>query len=113
MEAKPSPGDEKLDAWEDKAEEAAGELYLALEDSQKQHVKNIEDNPVMMWATLRSVHVQQRPATRFNAYSALFNIRKAEDESLPSLITKVEAALQEIRSLATESFTLDDLYKDL
>lgn len=72
----------RLEAWEDKAEKAAGWIYLSVEPSQTVHLKDIEEDPVAMWAKLRDVHLQQKPGARFNAYDDLFSIRKLEEESL-------------------------------
>ena len=38
------------------------------------------------------------PAAHFNAYAKFFNIHKKDDESLTSLVSRVEQALQKIRS---------------
>ena len=56
-----------IDAWEDKALRAAGEIYLAVDQEQKTHLAGIEDDPVAMWSKLESVHLQKRPGARFNA----------------------------------------------
>ena len=65
-EMKPTPKDpkapteaeqEKMDAWEEKALRAAGEIYLSLSDDQKTHVQHCLEDPVTMWATLQSVHL--------------------------------------------------------
>ena len=45
---------EGIEAWDDKAEKAAGELYL--------------DDPCKMWKKLESIHLQKCPGARFNAY---------------------------------------------
>jgi hypothetical protein len=34
------------ETWQDKALRAAGELYLAISDEQKTHLKGIEDDPI-------------------------------------------------------------------
>ena len=59
-----------------------------VEPSQTIHLKGKEDDPVVMWEQLKSVHLQQRPGARFNAYDDLFSIRKLEEESLQSLVTE-------------------------
>jgi len=46
-----------------------------------------------------SIHLQKRPATRFNAYDALFSIRKQDDESLTSAQTRVDQAMQQVKDL--------------
>ncbi|TDL19651.1 hypothetical protein BD410DRAFT_703179, partial [Rickenella mellea] len=64
-----------------------------------------------MWAKLKEVHQQKVPGTRFNAYDALFSIRKLEDESLTSLLGRVDSAIRNIQDLRPEKFdlvTMDD-----
>ena len=101
------------DAWESKADKAAGWLYLMVEPEQRIHFNGIQDDPVKMWTSLQSVHLQKRPGMRFNAYDDLFSIRKLEDESLQSLINRVEDAVKTIRDLRPKDFTLDKLDEEL
>ncbi|EPQ49878.1 hypothetical protein GLOTRDRAFT_134505 [Gloeophyllum trabeum ATCC 11539] len=51
--------------WEARKGRAAGEIWLALEDGQKVHVKEVKMDPLKMWEKLREVHVQQKPGARF------------------------------------------------
>ena len=88
---------EKQEAWDDKAEKAAGWIYLMVETSQTVHLKGKEGDPVAMWEALKSVHLQQKPGARYNAYDDLFSIRKQEEESLQSLANRVDAAMQHIK----------------
>jgi len=102
-----------IDAWELKSDKAAGQLFLMVEQAQRVHFNGIKDDPVKMWAALCSVHMQQCAGTRFNAYDDLFSIRKQEDESLQSLINRVDSAMHTIRDLRPSSFTLDKLDNEL
>lgn len=113
----PSPPSEAqlaaMDAWEAKVDRAAGHLYLMVEPEQRIHFNGIQDDPVKMWTSLQSVHLQKRPGMRFNAYDDLFSIRKQEDESLQSLINRVEDSVKSIRDLRPKDFTLDKLDEEL
>ena len=102
-----------IDAWELKSDKAAGQLFLMVEQGQRVHFNGIKDDPVKMWAALRTVHMQQRAGTRFNAYDDLFSIRKIEDESLQSLINRVDSALHTICDLRPSSFTIEMLDDEL
>ena len=66
-----------------------------------------------MWDSLRSIHLQKHPSTRFNAYDDLFNIRKTEDESLQSLINRVEDRMKKIKDLRPDGFDLCSLDEEL
>lgn len=109
----PSPGSANLRDWLKDQQAAAGYIFLGLEDAQKPQVQDTLDDPKKMWETLESIHVQKRPATRFNAYNALLNIRKEPDESLTALTAKVEKAMQDIKNTRPDKFTLDNLDQDL
>ena len=103
----------ELADWRRKFARAAGEIWLGLEDSQKVHVKDLKGDPAAMWRKLESVHLQKRPGARFNAYDALFNIRKEADESLPALMARADKALQDVKALRPSTFTLMDLDQEL
>jgi hypothetical protein len=83
-ETKPhDPKDPSLDKeWEEREELAAALIYLRLEDDQKIHVHNIEEDPVKMWNALATIHLQKKPAQHFNSYEALLSITKQPDETL-------------------------------
>ena len=119
---KPVPVDEKavttqeaaaIESWAEKAERAAGELYLLVSPSQKVHFQGISNDPCAMWKKLESVHLQKRPGARFNAYDALFGIKKASDESLSALMARVDSQMEQIQNLCPVGFTLEDMDKEL
>ncbi|XP_006459178.1 hypothetical protein AGABI2DRAFT_60112, partial [Agaricus bisporus var. bisporus H97] len=102
-----------LDAFEARLDKAAGWLYLMVEQEQGIHFSGIQDSPVKMWEALEAVHRQKRAGMRFNAYDELFPIRKLEEESLQSLINRVESSKRKIKELRPSSFTLEMLDDEL
>ncbi|KZT18046.1 hypothetical protein NEOLEDRAFT_1197429, partial [Neolentinus lepideus HHB14362 ss-1] len=76
--------------WEKCKGQASGQIWLAVEDGQKVHVKDVKNDPAKMWLKLKEVHVQQKPGTRFNAYDALLGLCKLEGESLTSLMARAD-----------------------
>ena len=72
--------EEKLEAWQVKADKAAGIMWLMVENTQRVHFRGIKDDPLKMWDALREVHMQKRHGTRFNAYDDLFLIRKRDED---------------------------------
>ncbi|PPR05960.1 hypothetical protein CVT26_005704, partial [Gymnopilus dilepis] len=68
--------------WEIKAEKAAGEIFLLVENDQRMHFRGSEEDPVEMWSLLEAAHLSKKPSARFNAYINLFSIRKQDNESL-------------------------------
>jgi len=102
-----------LDAWELKSDKACGWMYLSIEDDQKIHFKGIEGDPVKIWAALSAIHLQKRPGMRFNAYDDLFSIRKQEDETLQTLMNRVDTSIRHIQDLCPADFDLAKLDDEL
>ena len=112
--SKAVPVDEdKLERWETRAEKAAGALKTAMSQETKVLIRDCEDDPVLIWETLKTSFIRQRTAPRFNAYHALLSVEKSESESLDSLINRVDEHIRVIKSLSPASFTLDNLYDEL
>ena len=71
------------------------------------------NNPIEMWSTLQKLHEQDNPAACFNAFDEFFNISKQEDETLQSLVSRVEHALHKIRSTRKDTLTLSQFEEEL
>ena len=93
-----------------KAEKAAGEIYLLVENDQKVHFRGHEEDPIKMWEL---GHLSKKPGARFNAYDDLFNIRKQDDETLVDLGVRIEKAMQTIQNLRPANFTITKLDAEL
>ena len=52
-------GEDKLERWEIKAEKAAGALKTAMSPDIRVLIRNCEDNPIMIWDTLKTSFIQQ------------------------------------------------------
>ena len=112
----PSPADSDPEArlkWQKRAQRAAGELFLSVEQDQKSHFHGILSDPIRIWTTLRDVHMSKKPGARFNAYDSLFSIRKQPNKSLQSLCSRIDASMQNIQDLRPEAFTIKDLDDEL
>jgi hypothetical protein len=73
----PRDGEEdKLEAWEVKADKAAGIMWLMVEPHRGCTFRGIKDDAVKIWGVLEGVHMQKQPGTRFNAYDDLFSIQE-------------------------------------
>lgn len=102
-----------MDSWDIKALKAAGELYLAVSDDQKTHLEGLEADPVAIWAKLKSIHLQQRPGARYNAWESFFSIQMRPDESLSSLMTRIDAGMVQVKNLRPSTYTLANLDEEL
>src|ERR1700742_4054086 len=111
-ERKPSDSS-KLDEWEEKAEKAAGEIFLAVEPEQRVLIKDMLDDPVKMWLSLETAHVSKKAGARFNAYSDLLSITKHDDESLNDLGVRVANAMSLVKNLRPKDYTIEQLDEDL
>jgi hypothetical protein len=100
-----------------KADKAAGELYLACSVEQRMHIDAVQDDPVKIWTTLASIHLQQHPGARFNVWDDFFSIRKQPDESLSTLIARIEDGMSKIKELrptgGKTAYTIQDLDAEL
>ena len=63
----------------------------------------------MIWAALSAIHLQKRPGMRFNTYDDLFSIRKQEDETLQTLMNRVDTSIRRIQDLRPADFDLAKL----
>lgn len=102
-----------FDDWTLKSDKASGMMYMLVEDDQKIHFNGIEDDPVKIWTALRDIHQQKRPGARFNAYDDLFSIRKQEDETLQTLMNRVDTSIRRIQDLRPTGFDLAKLDDEL
>ena len=102
-----------MDKWEAKAEKAAGEIYLAVENDQRVHFRGHEEDPVQMWTLLEQAHVQKKPGARFNAYDDLFSIQKNNNETLVEMAVRIEQAMGNIKNLHPKDFTIEKLDDEL
>jgi LTR polyprotein gag-polypeptide-like protein len=121
-ESQPVPVDDKapteaesksLKDWSSRSDQAAGLIYLMVEPDQRIHLQGIEDNPIKIWLKLEEVHLIKKAGSRFNAYDDLFSIRKHSEETLQELVNRIESAMQRIKNLRSDAFTLDQLDKEL
>ncbi len=100
------------DAWDEKAEKAAGAILCAVESSQCGLISQLDD-PKVMWDALAAHHEQKWPATHFASYKALLGVQKYDDKSLPVLAMRVEKLLSAAQNTRSTDFSLQQLDEDL
>ena len=76
-------------------------------------IRDCEDDPLLIWDTLKTSFIQQRTAPRFNAYHDLLSVETKHSELLEELINRINEQIRVIKSLSLTSFTLDNLYDEL
>ncbi|THH14601.1 hypothetical protein EW146_g5751 [Bondarzewia mesenterica] len=66
-----------------------------------------------MWAKLESTFNEKRAGSQFNGLEDLFSIRKKEDESLQSLIHRIDEAMRILKNLRPVDYDLKTQYEEL
>ncbi|TFY74618.1 hypothetical protein EWM64_g9394, partial [Hericium alpestre] len=104
---------EKVADWLEKHDKALGALFLTIAPDQRIHIQTCKSDAKLIWTTLRSVHLSQRPGARFNAYDDLFSIRKGEEETLASLMNRIDEAILRVQNLRPDTFDITKLDEEL
>lgn len=106
---------ERLDLkdWKNTRDSAAGAIFLCIDESQKDLVRDCQDDPQLMWIRLKENHQQPKAGPCFSAYDALFNIRKEEGETLTNLLGRGSRMMTAIKSLRPEHYTMQQLDEEL
>jgi gag-polypeptide of LTR copia-type len=101
-ETRPGTGsslDTAREDWDKRNRQAAGAIQLTIDETNAIHTTGLETDAPAQWKKLEELHNNKTAGTRFNAMDALFNIRIESGEDLRSLITRVTAAMQRVKSL--------------
>ncbi|KAK7057517.1 hypothetical protein R3P38DRAFT_2841431 [Favolaschia claudopus] len=105
---------EEFETWKSKA---CGEIWLAVEESLRDDIRDVKGEPSQMLDTLERKHNQKVPGTRFKAYNDFLNISlRTELEShliLPALITDISNSVSSIRRNRPEDFDIGKLDAEL
>ena len=88
-------------------------IALSLSPSQSIYIEGIEDDPVKIWKKLEEKHVEKIAGSRFVVYDELFSVALEDPASPTTLIPKVEDILRRIKGLRPDTFTVDQLDKEL
>ena len=71
------------------------------------------DNSKAMWDTLKSKFEQKNATSRFLILSELLSVQKQPEDSLSTLIGKVDSALLALRASNSASLTLESFQEEL
>ena len=92
---------------------AAGVIYSQVESQIQPLIRENLDSAFDMWSTLEEHYSKDNAASRFLVYDEFFSISKAEDESLTSLVGRVEDTLQKLRSSRSDTLSIADFESQL
>jgi gag-polypeptide of LTR copia-type len=102
---KPTPAQEVdqpgiTERWEINILKAVGAIRSCVSAELKVHTRAAKDDPVKLWTDLQTLFVQQKAAPRFNAYHELLQMKKKDDESLDSMVSRIDKQMSVVKSLA-------------
>ena len=60
-------------------------------------IRDCEDDPLLIWDTLKTSFIQQCTELHFNAYHALLSVEK-DSESVEGLINRIDEQIRVIKS---------------
>ena len=76
--------------WMNKSFKAAGILISSISPEIRVYIREDEEDPVKIWATLKKTFIKPLSAPRFQAYQDLFSIKKDPSETLDGVINRVD-----------------------
>ena len=100
-------------SWQTANMNAAGVIYSQVEPQIQPLIREHLSSAAVMWTTLEQHYSKDNAASRFLVYDEFFSISKAEDESLTSLVGRVEDTLQKLRSSRSDTLSIADFESQL
>ena len=71
-----------------------------MEHNIKALIRDCEDDPILIWQTLKMSFIQQCTTLYYNAYQALLSFKKSDSKSLKSVINRVDEQIRVIKLLS-------------
>ncbi|KAF8573367.1 hypothetical protein K439DRAFT_1290474, partial [Ramaria rubella] len=68
---------------------AAGHIWFRFVDAQQTFIQDVKTDPKRMWVILAARGQQKMAGPRFNAMTALFQVRLTDDEPLTATLSHV------------------------
>jgi len=90
--------------WMNKSYKAAGILASSMSPEVKVYIRDVAEDPVKIWDTLKATFIKPVSAPRFQAYQDLFSIKKDPSETLDGVINRVDEQVRIIKSLTPDQF---------
>ena len=112
MKKPESPGDEQR-AWTIANLQAAGLIYNNVAPNIQPFIREHMGDALKMWQILEKKFQQSNATSRFIILSGLLSIQKQPEDSLSTLIGKVDNALLALKASNTTSLTLEKFQEEL
>ena len=101
------------DQWHGMNENAAGIIYSQVEPSIQSLIRDFLDDSVGMWKKLKDTYSQDNAASHFLILDEFLSISKQPEESLTSLVSRVEENMQKLRSARSSKLSLKQFEEEL
>lgn len=108
-----SPLEKDVEDWEELNEKACGIINRSLDISQAPHLEGKREDTLALWKALEKAHADQKPNTCFFALQKLLNNRKAEEDSLSTYITCLDAHGNRLKALIPSTLTAAQLIDEI
>ena len=82
-----------------KSYKAAGILISSMSPEVMVHTRDVSEDPMAIWNTLKATFIKPVSAPRFQAYQDRFSIKKDPSETLDAVINRVDEQVRVIKSL--------------
>ncbi|KAJ7742008.1 hypothetical protein DFH07DRAFT_777923 [Mycena maculata] len=106
-----------IEVYETRKTKASGEIWLGVEESLRDYLREVKGEPSDMLAILEATYNQKAPGIRFKAYNDFLNVTLRDDVEphlvLTTLITDITNSLSFIRHQHPEKFELGMLDAEL
>ena len=103
----------EIAAWKDIDQRAAGAILLMLSAEERTALCAHCTSGSALYAAIRQRHVQEKPASRYNAYLEFLGLRRNDGEELAALVSRVQDAMRQVQERRPATFSIKDLDSEL
>jgi len=103
----------EITAWTDVDQCAAGAILLMLSAEECTALHAHRTSGGALYAAIRQRHVQEKPASRYNAYLEFLGLCCNDGEELAAFVSRVQDAMCHVQECCPATFSIKDLDSDL
>jgi len=104
---------QEIAAWKDINQRAAGAILLMLSAEERTALHAHRTSGSTLYAAIRQRHVQERPASRYNAYLEFLGLRRNDGEALAAFVSHIQDAMRHVQECRPATFSIKDLDSEL
>jgi len=103
----------EIAAWKDVDQRAAGAILLMLSAEERTALRAHHTSGSMLYAAIHQRHIQEKPASRYNAYLEFLGLRRNDGEELAAFVSRVQDAMRHIQDRRPATFSIKDINSEL